>query len=200
MKLKEIKLFLIVVACIGIVVLYMDRNYLKKENVILNQNNDFIKDSITRYKVNDSLNAVQISQLNLKNKEYREYRAKDFELISKLNVDKKRLNSVITSQTKTIYDLKMNLKPQIIVRDSFIVDTIDCMSYKGAWIEFDACIDNGLVEAKITSKDSLIYVEHVIPHKILFIKWGTKKRKQEIVSRNPHTTIVSAEFVKIRNK
>ena len=40
-------------------------------------------------------------------------------------------------------------------------------------------------------------VIHRIPRRFLFIRWGTKALRQEIVSTNPHTRIVHAEYVKI---
>ena len=38
-----------------------------------------------------------------------------------------------------------------------------------------------------------------MPRRFLFIRWGTKAVRQEILSRNPHTKIVYAEYVKIRD-
>ena len=40
-------------------------------------------------------------------------------------------------------------------------------------------------------------VVHRIPRRFLFIRWGTKALRQEIVPSNPHTRIVYSEYVKI---
>jgi hypothetical protein len=48
------------------------------------------------------------------------------------------------------------------------------------------------------TRDSLLYVEYIVPRRFWFIKWGVKERRQEIVSRNPYTRIMGAEFVVIR--
>ena len=45
--------------------------------------------------------------------------------------------------------------------------------------------------------DTLRQAVHRIPRRFLFIRWGTKALRQEIVSTNPHTRIVYAEYVKI---
>lgn len=50
---------------------------------------------------------------------------------------------------------------------------------------------------RIRSIDTLRQVVHRIPRRFLFIRWGTKALRQEIVSTNPHTRIVHAEYVKI---
>ena len=39
-------------------------------------------------------------------------------------------------------------------------------------------------------------VVHRIPRRFLFIRWGTKALRQEIVSSNPHTRIVYSDYVK----
>jgi hypothetical protein len=63
----------------------------------------------------------------------------------------------------------------------------------------DGCIDaENRFEGMLESRDSLLYVEHIVPHRFWFIKWGVRDRRQEIVSRNPHTRIVGAEFVTVR--
>ena len=49
----------------------------------------------------------------------------------------------------------------------------------------------------IRSVDTLRQAVHRIPRRFLFIRWGTKALRQEIVSTNPHTRIVYAEYVKI---
>ena len=50
---------------------------------------------------------------------------------------------------------------------------------------------------RIRSVDTLRQAVHRIPRRFLFIRWGTKALRQEIVSTNPHTRIVYAEYVKI---
>ena len=35
------------------------------------------------------------------------------------------------------------------------------------------------------------------PRRFLFIRWGTKALRQEIISSNPHTRIVYSEYIRI---
>ena len=50
---------------------------------------------------------------------------------------------------------------------------------------------------RVESADTLRQVVHRIPRRFLFIRWGTKALRQEIVPSNPHTRIVYSEYVKI---
>ena len=53
------------------------------------------------------------------------------------------------------------------------------------------------VHCRIHSVDTLRQIVHRIPHRFLFIRWGTKALRQEIVSQNPHTRIVYTEYIRI---
>lgn len=49
----------------------------------------------------------------------------------------------------------------------------------------------------IESRDTLRQIVHRIPRRFLFIRWGTKALRQEIISSNPHTRIVYSEYIRI---
>ena len=53
------------------------------------------------------------------------------------------------------------------------------------------------MHCRVASTDTLHQIVHRIPRRFLFIRWGTKALRQEIVSSNPHTRIVHTEYVKI---
>ena len=52
-------------------------------------------------------------------------------------------------------------------------------------------------EGRGRSVDTLRQVVHRVPRRFLFIRWGTKALRQQIVSSNPHTRIVYTEYVRI---
>ncbi|WP_294593843.1 DUF6549 family protein [uncultured Rikenella sp.] len=171
-----------------------DRNVYKSNTEALLSENE-------HYKTKDSLNAVSTRAIELKLEEFERYRAEDAKLISTLRADKKRLESIATAQTETIYALRST------VRDSIVYikgkpNTIRCVDYHDTWLDFSGCFSGeNLFEGTIRSRDSLLYVEHVVPKRFLGFLWKTKRvkeRRQEIVSRNPHTEIIGAEFITIR--
>ena len=172
---------------------------IKNERNLYRQNVYNLLEDIDRYQTKDSLNAVSIGQLELKLAEVNRYRVDDMKLIETLNVDKKRLQQITTAQTQTVYELNVNFVDSIIYRDKYITDTLRCMNIKDKWFDLNGCIDaNSKFAGRFANRDSLLYVEHIIPKRFWFIKWGCKERRQEIVSRNPHTTITGAEYITVR--
>ncbi|MDR2691684.1 MAG: hypothetical protein LBB73_05215 [Dysgonamonadaceae bacterium] len=67
------------------------------------------------------------------------------------------------------------------------------------WFDLYGCInDSDKFTGSLESRDSLPYAEHIIQKRFRFIKRGVKERRQETVSRNPHTRIEGAEFVTVK--
>jgi hypothetical protein len=174
---------------------------LKIEKVRLSNNQETLLGEAVIYKNKDSLSVASASELSLKISDLEEYRARDLELIETLQVDNKRLEKIGSTVTKTEYVFKTVVRDSVIYIDSTHTETVDLWEYKDAWIDFKALVDSsGVPEIHMSSIDSLLYVEHVVPKKFLFFKWGVKSRRQEIVSRNPNTEIVSAEFITIHDR
>lgn len=153
-----------------------------------------------RYKTKDSLNAISVSQLNLKLSEFKKYRREEAELISTLKADNARLKNITTAQTQTIYTLRATVKDSIVYVSKNVTDTLRCIDTSDAWFSLNGCINRKKeFSGQFVSRDSLLYVEHIETRRFLFFRWGVKARKQEIISRNPHTLILDASFITIRD-
>ena len=173
----------------------------KSERNIYKGNTYALMSDNQRYRTKDSLNAISAGELSLTLKEYKEYRQKDAETIRNLKADNKRLQSVTTAQTQTIYSLRGQVRDSIVYRDRNITDTLRCIEIVNTWFALNGCTNRDKeFTGQFISRDSLLYVEHIVPKRFLFFKWGVKERKQEIVSRNPYTVIESAEFITIRSR
>lgn len=172
---------------------------IKADRDVYKGNTNVLLKDVERYKTKDSLNVVSLGNLELKIEEYKKYRNDDFKLIESLKIDKKRLESIVTANTETIYKLQGTVRDSIIYRDNFIVDTLRCVAIHDKWFDFNGCVNRqNEFTGAFENRDSLLYVEHIVPKRFWFIKWGVKERRQEIISRNPHTEIVGAEFITIR--
>lgn len=174
----------------------------KEDRDTYKRNTHTLLGDVERYRTKDSLQAVSVSELCLTFDEYENDRQEDMKLIKQLKADKSRLQQVITAQTETDYYLSGTVDESILYRqegDGCVADTLQCIDINEKWFDLHGCIDkNSKFTGKFESRDSLLYVEHVIPKRFLFIKWGVKERRQDIVSRNPHTRIAGAEFVTLR--
>jgi hypothetical protein len=177
-------------------------NRLKKEKAekeLYQKNTDLLMGKVEAYKTNDSLNVVSIGRLELKLSEYKKYRTEDLGLINSLKVENKRLEQITTAQTQTIYELRGSVRDSIVYVDNYVVDSLRCLDIANKWFDLHGCINKeNEFSGTLENRDSLMYVEHIVPKKFLFFKWGVKERKQEILSKNPNTKIVNAEYISIR--
>lgn len=175
---------------------------LKADRDMYKSNTEALLGEAERYLTRDSLNAISTRALELKLSEFKQFRADDAALIRTLRADKQRLEQVTTAQLQTIYELRGTVRDSIVYRDSLTTDTLRCIDITDTWFELHGCSDrSGQFSGTFQSWDDLLYVEYVIPKRFLGFLWKTKRikeRRQEIVSRNPHTVIVSAEFITIR--
>ena len=82
--------------------------------------------------------------------------------------------------------------------DTLVVrDTLRLFRWRDAWVRVEGAVTADSVLCRVESADTLRQVVHRIPRRFLFIRWGTKALRQEIVPSNPHTRIVYSEYVKI---
>ena len=197
---KYIVFIVTILALLGsITALWNYTKHIKSDRDRLAKNQDILQKDIERYFVSDSLNAVSTGELYFTLSEYKKYRAEDLKLINSLKVDKKRLEQITTAQTQAIYELKGSVRDSIVYVDNYIVDTLRCLDITNRWFDLHGCINKkNEFSGTFENRDSLVYVEHVVPKKFLFIKWGIKERKQEILSKNPNTKILNAEWVTIK--
>ena len=174
----------------------------KAERDIYRTNTETLLGEAERYRTRDSLSAISVRSLELKVSEFERFRADDAALIRTLRADKQRLEQVTTAQLQTIYSLQGNVRDSLIYRDNLVIDTLRCIDITDTWFGLHGCTDRaGIFSGTFENRDSLLYVEYVIPARFLGFLWKTKRikeRRQEIVSRNPHTVITSAEFITIR--
>lgn len=176
---------------------------LRTDRDVYRRNTEALLDSVAHYRTREGLNAAAVRSLELTLSEFERYRADDARLIRTLRANVRDLERVTTAQTATIYELSATARDTVVIRgDHADPDTLKCVEYRSPWLDFAGCIDGeNRFTGTIESRDSLLYVEHVERARFLGFLWRTRRvkgRRQEIVSRNPHTTIRSAEFITIR--
>lgn len=101
--------------------------------------------------------------------------------------------------TATSVDLRAPVRDTVVLlrRDTLrIRDTLKLFRWRDAWVTVEGRIRTDSVACRVESTDTLRQVVHRVPRRFLFIRWGTKALRQEIVSSNPHTRIVYSDYVK----
>ena len=126
-------------------------------------------------------------------------RAEDAASIRRLGIKLRRLEAAAKTVTATSVDLRAPVRDTVVLlrRDTLrIRDTLKLFRWRDAWVTVEGRIRTDSVACRVESTDTLRQVVHRIPRRFLFIRWGTKALRQEIVSSNPHTRIVYSDYVK----
>lgn len=166
----------------------------------LKANQQVLLSDIDRYKVADSLSAVQTAALRLSLNEYMSLYDNECQTVRQLKADIRGLQGTINAQTETIKELKAEIKP-VVVHDTLttVIDTLHCFEYSDKWIDVNGCIDADTVSLSVTSRDELLIVESLQRKRFLGIPlpirlFGYRERTTDAVSMNPNTTIKNVTY------
>ena len=160
--------------------------------------------SVENYKVQDSLQAATIGDLQLTLSQYKQFRAEDAELISSLKVDNKRLQGVVTTQTESYYQHTAILRDSVKMLITRKTDSIKIpiivktANFADEWHRLNIVIDGDSLNYRLRTKESLIITNHVVPKKFLWFKFGCKEVRTDVVSKNPYVENIDVESITIK--
>lgn len=160
--------------------------------------------SVENYKVQDSLQAATIGDLQLTLIQYKQFRAEDAELIRNLKVDNKRLQGVVTTQTESYYNHTAILRDSVRMLITRQTDSIKIpilvktANFADAWHSLNIVIDGDSLNYRLRTKESLIITNHVVPKRFLWFKFGCKEVRTDVVSKNPYVESISLESISIK--
>lgn len=147
----------------------------------------------------DSLTA-QCEVLRLDRDEFRRLYHTESQRLKTMRIRLKRVEAVGQSATQTLLQASALRRDTIrlIVRDTTpLIDTLRQFRWSDPWNRIEGVITQDTVHCRVQTVDTLRQIVHRIPHRFLFIRWGTKALRQEIRSSNPSTRIVYTEYVMI---
>lgn len=164
------------------------------------RNTEALLQDVERYKVRDSLSAARVGTLELTLKEFERYRAEDAALIKSLKARNRELQAATSTQTGTAIGIAAPARDTVILRDTVQIDgkTFHCGD---AWYDFNAIFADGVLTGTMQSRDSLVLAESVRYKRFLGFLWRTGRvqdRRLDVVSKNPHTEILSVEHITIK--
>lgn len=172
---------------------------LKQERNRYERNTESLLLDVEQYKTRDSLNAAKVGALELTIQEYERFRAADAQLIKTLQTKNRDLTAVTTMQSQTIMKLSAVPRDTVIIRDSVAISAV-AVHIGDAWYDFDGILADQEFTGTLAVRDSLLVAETVQYKRFLGFLWKTKriKNKQiDVVSKNPHTTIMGIERIEI---
>ena len=161
-------------------------------------NTEALLTDVRTYKVRDSLNAARVQSLELSAREFERFRAEDAALIRELKGRNRELASVNRTQAQTIIDLMAQPRDTVIVRDSVPTPAL-AVHCGDAWYDFDGVVAPGEFSGRLSVRDSLVAAETVRYRKFLWWKLGVRDRRVDVISRNPHVTILNVEHILLTN-
>lgn len=192
------KKYLIIYAVLATLVIFVGGKLLLTERSRLKNNNDTLLGNVNYYRTAADESAASVQALRLRCGEYEELLAADAEKIRAMGIKIRRLESAAKSVVATDVAIKAPLRDTVFIRDTLRqVDTLRLFRWNDSWVTVDGVISADSVECRVQSVDTLHQIVHRIPRRFLFIKFGTKALRQEIVSSNPHSKIVFTEYIKI---
>ncbi|NLE05048.1 MAG: hypothetical protein GX638_09650 [Crenarchaeota archaeon] len=194
------KILLTVIAVFAVTIMFLSGrvNRLKADKQELTEYVGLLTERGELYKTKDSLNVLSVKQYQIYIEQYKQHNAEQFALIKTLNVDIKRLKSILSLSTTTAGTIETPIVYKVVPRDSIVFDTVQCVNYQDDWAMFMGYIEDGVFKADYSVVDSLVCVGHIVPKRFWFIKWGVKEVKVDVVSKNPNTFISNVEVLTIR--
>ena len=172
---------------------------LKQERNRYERNTESLLLDVAQYKTRDSLNAAKVGALELTIEEYERFRAADAKLIKTLQTKNRDLTAITAAQSQTIMELSAVPRDTVIIRDSVAMPAV-AVHTGDAWFDFDGLLTDSEFTGTLVNRDSLLVAETVQYKRFLGFLWKTKriKNKQiDVVSKNPHTTIMGIEYIEI---
>lgn len=173
----------------------------RNETQRLMQNQSALSAEITRYRTRLGEEAASVQVLRLRCAEFEELRKADAQQLRRMGIRIRRLEAAARTVTATTAAAAAPLRDTIVVRipptGPIVSDTLRAFRWRDPWVSIEGVLRSDSVRCRIRSVDTLRQIVHRIPRRFLFIRWGTKALRQEIVSSNPHTRIVYSEYIRI---
>lgn len=162
-------------------------------------NTETLLGDVETYRVRDSLSAARVQSLELTVSEFERFRANDANLIRELKAKNRDLAAVNKTQSQTIIELRATPKDTTIIRDTIQIPAVS-IHCGDAWYNFDGILTKDEFTGTLANRDSLVVAESVQYKRFLGFLWKTKQvknRRVDVLSKNPHTTIMGVEHIVI---
>ena len=172
-----------------------NRQRLRSENQRLNQNIVALTSDVELYRTRSGESAAEVRSLRLRQSELEQTNEALTDQIDQLKIRLRHINSLATAATQTVVEFSTQIPDTILRRP--VVDTIRLPLYADTWNSVQATLIGDRIEGRFNSVDTLHQVVYRVPHRFLFIRYGTKELRQVITSSNPSTRLVYSSHITI---
>lgn len=172
-----------------------NRQRLRSENQRLNQNIATLTSDVELYRTRSGESAAEVRSLRLRQSELEQTNEALIDQIDQLKIRLRHINSLATAATQTVVEFSTQIPDTVLRRP--VVDTIRLPLYADTWNSVQATLIGDRIEGRFSSVDTLHQVVYRVPHRFLFIRYGTKELRQVITSSNPSTRLVYSSHITI---
>ena len=172
-----------------------NRQRLRSENQRLNQNIATLTSDVELYRTRSGESAAEVRSLRLRQSELEQTNEALTDQIDQLKIRLRHINSLATAATQTVVEFSTQIPDTVLRRP--VVDTIRLPLYTDTWNSVQATLIGDRIEGRFSSVDTLHQVVYRVPHRFLFIRYGTKELRQVITSSNPSTRLVYSSHITI---
>ena len=172
-----------------------NRQRLRSENQRLNQNIATLTSDVELFRTRSGESAAEVRSLRLRQSELEQTNETLTDQIDQLQIRLRHVNSLATAATQTVVEFSTSIPDSVLHRP--IVDTIRLPLYADTWNSVQASLIGNRIEGRFSSVDTLHQVVYRVPHRFLFIRYGTKELRQVITSSNPSTRLVYSSHITI---
>ena len=172
-----------------------NRQRLRSENQRLNQNIVALTSDVELFRTRSGESAAEVRSLRLKQSELEQTNEALSDQIDQLKIRLRHINSLATAATQTVVEFSTQIPDTVLRRP--VVDTIRLPLYADTWNSVQATLIGDRIEGRFSSVDTLHQVVYRVPHRFLFIRYGTKELRQVITSSNPSTRLVYSSHITI---
>lgn len=192
----------------------------------MQSNNEVLTDSVEFYRTESGRSAASRQVFELRASELERYNAQLAATVRELRIKARRLEAAAMTATRTEVQITAPLEPASpqpsawekygagVRRAADSVKAALDRKFSGLpkvpeakvfrWsdrhVSVDGVIRDDSASCRVVSVDTLQQIVHRVPRRFLFIRWGTKAIRQEVVSSNPHTNIVYTEYIELKRK
>jgi preprotein translocase subunit SecD len=193
----------VIMLVVLLMALALDMAALKKaktENKRLRENESALFEKVNYYRTQYGLNAAGVARITIERDQLEAVNAQLAQKIESLDIKLRRV--VATSETA----VATQYRPQVQIRDSIVFinnqqpDSLTCLQYTDPWVTVSGCFtaaDTSFVPL-IETRDTISQIIHRVPKKFLFIKYGAKAIRQEMVFSNPWSRPVFTQYIEFK--
>ena len=193
---KKFMFWAAVIALISVVVCGVIIHYLINENARLRSNQHALLEGVEFYRTESGKSAASVEVLQLELAEFRQQHKHDIEEIASLGIRLRRAESYAKSVAVTTIADTVVVRDTVVLRDTVAMPARH-FAGEDAWSRVEGILFGDSLHYAIRTTDTLHQVVHRVPHKFLFIPYGTKAIRQEVWSSNPNTELIYTEYIEL---